>query len=273
MKYPETRRVDQVDEFYGVKVPDPYRWLEADVRESPEVAEWVKKQNEVARAYLDAIPQRPAIEKRLTELWNYERYSPPTQKGGKYFYSKNDGLQNQSVLYVADSYNAEGRVLIDPNKWSKDGTIALSSFSAERRRPLPGLRPLGSRQRLAADLRARRRHRQAARRPAEVGPLRRHRLDEGRQRLLLQPLSRAAAGRAASGGGAQPDDLLPQAGHEAGRRQAGLPPARPSRLELLASADRTTASTWCSRSRAAPIRRTRCSCATRRPRPMRRSRS
>jgi prolyl oligopeptidase len=129
MKYPETRRVDQVDEYFGVEVPDPYRWLEADVRESPEVAEWVKKQNVIARKYLDAIPQRPAIEKRLTELWNYERYSPPVQKGGRYFYAKNDGLQNQPMFYVADSYKAEGRVLIDPNKWSKDGTIALSSSS------------------------------------------------------------------------------------------------------------------------------------------------
>src|SRR2546423_64053 len=129
MKYPETRRVKQVDEYFGVKVPDPYRWLEGDVRESPKVAEWVKKQNDLARADLDAIPQRHAIEKRLTELWNYERYSPPVQKGGKYFYMKNDGLQNQPVLYVADSYKAEGRVLIDPNTWSKDGTIALSTFS------------------------------------------------------------------------------------------------------------------------------------------------
>jgi prolyl oligopeptidase len=89
----------------------------------------VKTQNEVARAYLDAIPQRPAIVNRLTELWNYERYSAPSQKGGKYFYSKNDGLQNQSVLYVADSYKADGRVLIDPNEWSKDGTIALSDIA------------------------------------------------------------------------------------------------------------------------------------------------
>jgi prolyl oligopeptidase len=127
-KYPETRRVDHVDEYFGVKVLDPYRWLEADVRESAEVAEWVKKQNAVARAYLDAIPQRKAIEKRLTELWNYERYTPPVQKGGKYFYMKNDGLQNQPVLYVADSYKAEGRVLVDPNTWSKDGTIAMSAF-------------------------------------------------------------------------------------------------------------------------------------------------
>jgi prolyl oligopeptidase len=129
MKYPATRRVDQVDEYHGVRVPDPYRWLEADVRESDEVAAWVNEQNAVARKFLDAIPERPAIVKRLTALWNYERYSPPMEKGGKYFYSKNDGLQNQPVLYVADSYKAEGRVLLDPNTWSKDGTIALASFS------------------------------------------------------------------------------------------------------------------------------------------------
>jgi prolyl oligopeptidase len=128
MKYPETRRTDYEDEYFGIKVPDPYRWLEADVRESSEVADWVKKENDVARKYLDAIPQRDAIEKRLTELWNYERYSAPIQKGGKYFYLKNDGLQNQPVLYVADSYKAEGRVLVDPNTWTKDGTIAISMF-------------------------------------------------------------------------------------------------------------------------------------------------
>jgi prolyl oligopeptidase len=130
MTYPETRRVDQTDEYHGVEVPDPYRWLEADVRESAEVAAWVKKQNKVAAAFLEAIPERPEIERRLTELWNYERYSPPSQEGGRYFYTKNDGLQNQSVLYVADAYDDDGRVLIDPNEWSKDGTIALSSYSA-----------------------------------------------------------------------------------------------------------------------------------------------
>ncbi|MEX0612885.1 MAG: prolyl oligopeptidase family serine peptidase [Pirellulales bacterium] len=127
--YPETRRVDQVDEYHGAKVADPYRWLEADVRESPEVAEWVQQQQAFARAYLDAIPQRDALERRLTELWNYERYSEPTQEGGKYFYTKNDGLQNQPVLYVAGTYDAEGRVLIDPNEWSNDGTVALASFN------------------------------------------------------------------------------------------------------------------------------------------------
>jgi prolyl oligopeptidase len=124
----ETRRVDQVDDYRGVKVADPYRWLEADVRESPEVAAWVVKQNDAARAYLDAIPQRPQIKRRLTEIWNYERFSAPQQQGGKYFYLRNDGLQNQAVLFVADKYDADGRVLIDPNTWSKDGTIALAHF-------------------------------------------------------------------------------------------------------------------------------------------------
>lgn len=130
MVYPETRRVDQIDEYHGVRVEDPYRWLEADVRESQEVAEWVAAQNKVARAFLDAVPQRPQIVRRLTELWNYERYSPPRQQGGKYFYLKNDGLQNQSVLYVADRYDAEGRVLLDPNTWSADGTVAMRAFAA-----------------------------------------------------------------------------------------------------------------------------------------------
>jgi prolyl oligopeptidase len=129
IKYPETRRIDTTDTYHGVKVADPYRWLEADVRESPEVARWVEKQNEVARAYLDAIPQRPQIERRLTELWNYARYSAPVEEGGQYFYLKNDGLQNQAVLYVADTYNGEGRVLLDPNTWSNDGTIALADFA------------------------------------------------------------------------------------------------------------------------------------------------
>src|SRR6185436_14405747 len=99
LNYPETRRVDQTDQFFGVKVPDPYRWLEADIHESPEVAEWTKEQNGMARKYLDAIPQRHAIENRLTELCNYERYGTPLQKGGKYFFTKNDGLQNADVLY------------------------------------------------------------------------------------------------------------------------------------------------------------------------------
>jgi prolyl oligopeptidase len=128
-EYPETRRVDTADKYHGVKVADPYRWLEADVRESPEVAAWVKQQNEAARAYLDAIPERPQIERRLSELWNYARFSTPVEEAGRYFYLKNDGLQDQAVLYVADTYDAEGRLLLDPNQWSEDGTVALADFA------------------------------------------------------------------------------------------------------------------------------------------------
>ncbi|HEX6962765.1 MAG TPA: prolyl oligopeptidase family serine peptidase, partial [Lacipirellula sp.] len=125
LSYPETRRVDQVDEYHGVKVADPYRWLEEDARTSTEVAEWIAAQNKVTRAFLDAIPELPQIRDSLASLWNYERYSAPWQMAGRYFYHKNDGLQNQSVLYVAETYDGEGRVLLDPNTWSEDGTIAL----------------------------------------------------------------------------------------------------------------------------------------------------
>jgi len=127
--YPETRRVDHVDTYHGQQVADPYRWLEADVRVSDEVAAWVAEQQKFTRSYLDALPQRTKLIERLTKLWNYERFSAPAKAGEKYLYSKNDGLQNQSVLYIADSVNADGRVLIDPNKWSDDGTIALAGFT------------------------------------------------------------------------------------------------------------------------------------------------
>lgn len=125
--YPDTKRSATVDTFHGVDVPDPYRWLEADIRESEQVQAWVDAQNEVTQAYLQSIPEREAIEARLTTLWNYPKYSAPAQVGGKYFFRKNDGLQNQAVLYVADSLDSEPRVLIDPNQWSEDGTIALSA--------------------------------------------------------------------------------------------------------------------------------------------------
>jgi len=129
LTYPNTKRVTQVDDFHGTPVEDPYRWLEDDVRKSKEVAEWVEAENKVTDTYLSAIPQREAIKKLLTGLWNYERYSAPFKVGGKYFFYKNNGLQNQSVLYVADSLDGEPRVLMDPNTWSKDGTIALSGLS------------------------------------------------------------------------------------------------------------------------------------------------
>jgi prolyl oligopeptidase len=126
LHYPPTRRLDLVETLHGVQVADPYRWLEEDVRQSKEVADWVAAQNKLTSQYLAAIPQREKIRKRLTELWDFAQYSSPFKEGGHYFYFKNDGLQNQSVLYVMDSLEGEPRVLIDPNTWSKDGTIALS---------------------------------------------------------------------------------------------------------------------------------------------------
>ena len=127
--YPETRRVGHTDTYHGVKVADPYRWLEQDVRESDAVREWVEAQNEVTFDYLESLPAREGIEKRLTELWDYERYGVPFKDGGRYFFFLNDGLQNQSVLYTQASLDAEPEVLIDPNTWSKDGTVALADVA------------------------------------------------------------------------------------------------------------------------------------------------
>jgi prolyl oligopeptidase len=130
LEYPKTKRIDHADTYHGVEVADPYRWLEDDVRKSSEVADWVAAQNKVTFGYLKAIPEREGIQRRLTELWNYERFSAPFKAGTRYFYTRNDGLQNQSVLYVQESLDAEARVLIDPNTWSKDGTVALAGIAA-----------------------------------------------------------------------------------------------------------------------------------------------
>ena len=127
IEYPKTKKVDQTDDYHGTKVSDPYRWLEDD--NSAETKAWVQAENKVTFDYLNQIPQREQLKKRLTELWNYEKYSAPFKEGKYYFYSKNDGLQNQSVFYVADSVKGEGRVLLDPNKLSKDGTVALSGMA------------------------------------------------------------------------------------------------------------------------------------------------
>jgi prolyl oligopeptidase len=122
--YPKANKVNQIDDYHGTKVADPYRGLENP--ESPESREWITAQNKITDAYLTQIPEREAIKNRLTKLWNYEKYSAPFKVGKNYFYSKNDGLQNQSILYIAKSITDAGRVFIDPNKLSKDGTVALS---------------------------------------------------------------------------------------------------------------------------------------------------
>ncbi|MCG7347585.1 prolyl oligopeptidase family serine peptidase [Sphingomonas sp. ACRSK] len=128
MSYPETRRVDQVDKLFGEKVEDPYRWLENDVRTDPEVAAWVAAQNRVTDAYLATLPGRAIFKERLRTLIDYERFGLPTKKGSRYFYTRNSGVQNQSVLYVRDTLDGPGRVLIDPNGWAADGATALSEW-------------------------------------------------------------------------------------------------------------------------------------------------
>jgi prolyl oligopeptidase len=128
--YPETKRVDVAEEHFGQKVADPYRWLENDVRNDKEVAAWVESQNKVTNAHLNTLPSRDIFKNRLKQLYNYERFTIPVKKGGRYFYLYNSGLQSQRVLYVRDSVDGAGRVLIDPNSWAKDGAIALAEWSA-----------------------------------------------------------------------------------------------------------------------------------------------
>jgi prolyl oligopeptidase len=125
--YPKAKTVDQVDDYHGTKVADPYRWLEDT--DSPDTKAWVEEENKLTFGYLEKIPYRSAIRDRLLKLWNYERFTTPEQEGGRYFYQHNTGLQNQNVVLVAESLNAEARVLLDPNTLSSDGTVALAGAS------------------------------------------------------------------------------------------------------------------------------------------------
>ena len=127
--YPQTKRVDVVENQFGVAVADPYRWLENDVREDPEVAAWVEAENQVTNQVLATLPLRGWFKQEMTKLYDYERYGLPRKRDGYYFYTHNSGLQNQSVLYVRDSVDGAGRVLIDPNGWSKDGATAMAEWT------------------------------------------------------------------------------------------------------------------------------------------------
>jgi prolyl oligopeptidase len=125
--YPSTKKVDIVDTYFGTSVPDPYRWLEDN--DSPEVAAWVEAENKVTFAYLDKIPYRTAVKDRLLKLYNYPKYGAPNRRGEWFIYAKNDGLQNQSVFYIQKGLAGASELLLDPNKFSADGTSRLGAFS------------------------------------------------------------------------------------------------------------------------------------------------
>jgi prolyl oligopeptidase len=122
--YPPARKSDQVDDYHGVKVADPYRWLE-DL-DSEETRAWVEAENKLSFAYLESIPARTALKDRLTKLWNYEKYDIPFKEGNRYFYTRNSGLQNQAVLYTVTSLDAQPQLVLDPNTLSSDGTVAVA---------------------------------------------------------------------------------------------------------------------------------------------------
>jgi prolyl oligopeptidase len=130
LQYPVTRTVDHVDTYHGTRVPDPYRWLEDDT--SAETAAWVEAQNKVTFAYLEQIPFRAQLRKRLNALYDYAKFSTPSRKGDFYFFTRNDGLQNQSVLYIQRGLTGAPEVVIDPNRWSEDGTVRLTSYEASK---------------------------------------------------------------------------------------------------------------------------------------------
>ena len=126
LQYPAARKTDHVDRYHGLRVPDPYRWLEDD--NSPETAAWVAAQNAITFPYLERIPFRQHFQRRVQELNKFEKYSAPSRKGPYFFFSRNEGLQNQSVLFIQKGFGGTPEVLIDPNTWSEDGTVRLTVF-------------------------------------------------------------------------------------------------------------------------------------------------
>ncbi|MGH9553472.1 MAG: S9 family peptidase, partial [Terriglobales bacterium] len=130
LAYPVTRRCDQVDNYFGTHVADPFRWLED--ANSAETAAWVKDENAVTRSFVDPLPSRDTIRARMTQLWDFEKFGSPSKHGERTFYYHNSGLQNQYVLFVVDTPDAQPRVLLDPNTLSADGTVALSGTSTTK---------------------------------------------------------------------------------------------------------------------------------------------
>ena len=129
LEYPETAKVDSVDTYFGTDVPDPYRWLEDD--RSPETEDWVRRQNALTFSYLEEIPYREELKKRLEQLWNYEKLGTPFKEGGFTYFYKNDGLQDQYVVYRTQG-DQPAEVFLDPNTFSEDGTTSLAGLSFSR---------------------------------------------------------------------------------------------------------------------------------------------
>ncbi len=144
LQYPITKKTDQIDVYHGIRVADPYRWLEDDT--SPQTAAWIEAENKVTFPYLESIPFREQLQARVKQLNDYPKYSSPSRRGPYYFYSKNEGTQNQSVLYIQKGFDGAPEVLIDPNKWSEDGTVRLGAFapSANAKYAVYGISKSGS---------------------------------------------------------------------------------------------------------------------------------
>jgi prolyl oligopeptidase len=128
LRYPVTQRLDIVEDHFGTKVADPYRWLENDVRVDPAVRDWVTAENKVTSAYLEALPERETLRQRMQALYNYGRYTIPRKAGNRYFYGYNSGLQNQTPLFMREGLTGKQRLLVDPNDWAKDGATALAEW-------------------------------------------------------------------------------------------------------------------------------------------------
>ena len=227
-RYPKAPRSDTVDVYHGTEVADPYRPLEDP--DSPETRAWVEAENKVTAAFLEG--SRPATRSRSgsPQLWDYEKFGVPFREGGRTFYTRNSGLQNQGVLYTIASPGAEPEVLLDPNTLSADGTVALTGTSVSDDGALLAYGLAIGRLGLAGVAGPRRRDGPRPRRPAQVDQVLGRLVDQGRQGLLLQPIPRAQARRGPQGG-----QLLPEA-------LSTTSSARPSRTTSSSTSGPTTRS-------------------------------
>ena len=195
--YPPATKGSQIDNYFGTKVADPYRDLEN--ADAPATRKWIEAENKLTFDYLAAIPERKAINDKLTALWNYEKYSVPSQEGGRYFFTKNTGLQNQSVLYSGPTLPGEAKPLLDPNTLSQDGTVALSGTDVTDDGKLIayGLAVAGS-------------DWQGSLRRRAMGEIFWRLLEERREWIFLQPLRRAGFSRPTETNKLLSQTLLPQ---------------------------------------------------------------